>query len=239
MADTSEQAKRTRKLGARLVAGAISNALIYGVPLFLAAWTWNWWRAWVVVAVALLGTIGSLVSLSRASTGLLEERLKLPVQKGQPVADRFVLILLFATYFGLLVFIPLDVFRLHLMSKPGTIASRLGLVLFLVGFWIAHRSLRENAFAAPVIKHQEERKHAVVDTGVYSILRHPMYLGGVILVVGLPLWLESYAGALLAAVPMAVLAARILIEERFLRRELAGYEAYTQKVRFRLIPYVW
>lgn len=239
MANVAERGRLTSKLFVKLIVSALSNAAIYALPLFLVSWNWRWWRAWVVVGIGLLGTVASLLSLSRAGTGLLEERMKPPFQKGQPMTDKIVLILLFVTFFAVLIFVPLDVFRLHLLGRPGTAVSSLGLAMFLVGWWLAHRSLRENAFAAPVVKHQEERRHSVVDTGVYSVVRHPMYLGGVILVIGLPLWLETYSGTLLATVPIAALIARIQIEEGFLRRELDGYEAYTQKVRFRLIPYVW
>jgi protein-S-isoprenylcysteine O-methyltransferase Ste14 len=79
----------------------------------------------------------------------------------------------------------------------------------------------------------------VVDSGVYGVVRHPLYAGTLPLMVGMPLWLESYAAALLAVVPIGTLVVRILIEERFLRRELKGYDAYMKKVRYRLIPYVW
>ena len=66
-----------------------------------------------------------------------------------------------------------------------------------------------------------------------------MYAGAVLLVIGMPLWLESYAAALLASVPIGTLALRIPVEERFLRRELKGYDAYTERVRYRLIPFLW
>jgi protein-S-isoprenylcysteine O-methyltransferase Ste14 len=98
---------------------------------------------------------------------------------------------------------------------------------------------RENAFAAPVVKHQEERGHKVVDTGVYRIVRHPMYAGIFVFAVGMALWLESYAAALTVLVPIGILAVRIAFEERFLRQYLEGYNAYTEKVRYRLIPFVW
>jgi protein-S-isoprenylcysteine O-methyltransferase Ste14 len=70
-------------------------------------------------------------------------------------------------------------------------------------------ALKENAFAAPIVKHQEERNQTVVDRGVYSVVRHPMYAGAVPLLIGIPLWLESYAAALLAIVPILLLAVRI------------------------------
>jgi len=98
---------------------------------------------------------------------------------------------------------------------------------------------RENAFAAPAVKHQKEREHHVVDTGVYAVVRHPMYSGIMLFNLGIALWLESYAGALMTFFPIAFLVVRILFEERFLRRELIGYEAYAAKVPNRLIPFVW
>lgn len=186
----------------------------------------------VMVAIA----VWSSFSLPR---DLLDERFKPPIQKGQPLADKIVLVLLLATFCGLLVFIPLDVFRFHLLAKPGTLVSSLGLVLVIAGCWIIYLALRENTFAAPVVKHQAERHQRVIDTGVYGMVRHPMYAGAVLLLVGLPLWLESYAAALLASVPIGTLAVRIVVEEQFLRRELKGYDAYTERIRYRLILFLW
>jgi protein-S-isoprenylcysteine O-methyltransferase Ste14 len=76
-------------------------------------------------------------------------------------------------------------------------------------------------------------------TGVYGIVRNPMYAGAVLLMIGMPLWLESYAAALFAIVPIILLAVRIVFEEQFLRQELSGYDAYTERVRYKLLPYVW
>jgi protein-S-isoprenylcysteine O-methyltransferase Ste14 len=72
-----------------------------------------------------------------------------------------------------------------------------------------------------------------------SFVRHPLYAGGILFIVGIPLWLESYAGLLLALVPIGALVLRIFIEERFLRRQLEGYEDYRKRVRFRIVPCVW
>jgi protein-S-isoprenylcysteine O-methyltransferase Ste14 len=142
-------------------------------------------------------------------------------------------------FYGLIVFIPLDVFRFQLMAKPGVLVSSSGMLLFLVGWWIVFLALRENTFAAPVVKLQEEREQKVIDTGVYGVVRHPMYAGGILFIVGIPLWLESYAGALLALVPMGSMVVRILVEESFLLRNLKGYEDYMKRVRYRLIPFLW
>jgi protein-S-isoprenylcysteine O-methyltransferase Ste14 len=223
----------------KLAGGIVLNVAIFGVLLFVPASTLRWWRAWVFLGVVFVGAVASTVSLARVDTGLLEERFKPPVQKGQPLADKILVILLLAGFVGMIVFIPMDVFRLRLGAEPGTVVSSLGLVLFVVGWWLMTLALRENAFAAPVVRYQEERHHAVVDTGVYGVLRHPMYAGAVLLLVGMPLWLGSCAAALLTLIPIGTLGVRILVEERFLRRELPGYDDYTKRVRYRLIPLVW
>lgn len=223
----------------KLIAGVVFNVAIFGGLLFLPAGTPDWWRAWVFLGVVFAGTVVSTVSVFGVNKDVLEERFKPPLQKGQPLADKIIVVLLIAVFASLMVFIPLDVFRLHLMAKPGTLVSSSGLVLFVVGWWIMTLALRENAFAAPVVKYQEERQQTAIDSGVYGVVRHPMYAGAVPLLVGMALWLESYSAAMLASLPIGTLAVRILVEERFLREKLAGYDAYTERVRYRLIPLVW
>ncbi len=223
----------------RFIFRIILNVVIFAALLFLPAATLNWWRAWLFIGVVFVGTVWAIVGLSRGHEDLLQERSKLPVQKGQPLADKIIVLFYLITFCGLMVFIPLDAFRFHLMGKPGMIVSSLGLGLLIAGWCIVYLALRENSFAALVVKHQKERQHSLIDTGVYRIVRHPMYAGAVLLMVGIPLWLESYPAALLAGVPVATIALRILFEERFLKRELKGYEAYTEKVRYRLIPHLW
>jgi protein-S-isoprenylcysteine O-methyltransferase Ste14 len=221
------------------IASALFNAAFFGALLFGPAGTLAWGRAWVFVGVTFVATLVTMLSIFPGREDLLRERLKPPIQRGQPLADKVVILVLLATFVGVMVFIPLDVFRFHLMGQPGPVVSWCGLILFVIGWWIISLSFRENAFAAPVVKHQEERHQTVIDSGVYGIVRHPMYAGAIPYFVGMPLWLGSYAAAVLAIVPIAVLALRIVIEERFLKRELRGYDDYTWRVRYRLIPFVW
>jgi len=223
----------------KLILGVVWTTCIYGAVLFLPAGTIHWWRAWVFLGVLAVLTIATMVGVLRTRPALLKERYKGLIQKGQPWTDRVIVLMFVAAYMGSLIFIPLDVFEYHLLPKPSMWVSSFGLVLVVLGWVIISLVFRENAFAAPVVRHQAEREHKVVDTGVYSIVRHPMYLGIFIMNVGIALWLESYAGALLALVPMAVLTVRILFEERFLREELQGYRSYAERVRYRLIPFVW
>jgi protein-S-isoprenylcysteine O-methyltransferase Ste14 len=223
----------------RLIVGIVINVAIFACLLFVPAGTLAWGRAWTFLAVVAIGTLASTLSIARLGGGLLEERFKLPIQEGQPRADKIIVSLLIAEFLGLIAVIPLDVFRLHLMREPPTWVSSCGLVLFILGWWIMTLALRENAFAAPAVRHQQERRQTVVDSGLYGWVRHPMYAGAIPLLLGMPLWLGSYAGALLALAPIFTLAGRSVVEERFLTRELKGYDAYTQRTRYRLIPFLW
>src|SRR5262245_5133845 len=201
---------KTDSFVSKLVFGVIYNLIFFGAMLFLPAGTFDWPRAWVFLGLVLVGATATMLIVFPGREDLLNERFKPPVQKGQPLADKIIVLLLIAAFLGVIVFIPLDVFRFHLMDKPGPLVSSLGLILVIVGWLIISLVFKENAFAAPVVKHQEERHQTVIDTGVYSIVRHPMYAGAILLMIGLPLWLESYAAALLAIVPMTMIVVRIL-----------------------------
>jgi protein-S-isoprenylcysteine O-methyltransferase Ste14 len=223
----------------KVIAGVAFNVALYAVLLFVPAGTLHWWRAWVFLAVTVAVMAMAIFSILPDNADLLSQRAKGIIQKGQPLWDRILVILLVVSFVGQILFIPLDVFRFHLMPKPGGLVSFLGLALYVAGWWIMTLAMKVNPFAVPVVRLQEERHQQVIDTGVYAMVRHPMYAGFVPMVVGPALWLGSYIAALLAIVPIAVLAVRSVFEERFLKRELKGYKTYTEKVRYRLIPFVW
>jgi protein-S-isoprenylcysteine O-methyltransferase Ste14 len=223
----------------KVIAGVVFNVALYALLLFIPAGTLHWWRAWVFLAVTVAVMLVAILGLLPDNADLFSQRAKGIIQKGQPLWDRVLVILLVVSYVGQIVFIPLDVFRLHLVPKPGGLVSFFGIALYVAGWWIMTLAMKVNPFAVPVVRLQEERHQRVIETGVYAVVRHPMYTGFVPMVVGPALWLESYIAAFLPIVPIAVLAVRSVFEERFLKRELRGYEAYTKKVRYRLIPFVW
>ncbi len=229
----------TAMLAFKLISYSVISLCFMGGLLFLPAGTFDWWRAWVLMGVMAAGSALSVLKLFPNHKDLIRERLKSPIQKGQPIADKIIVFFLLLIFYGMFAFIPFDVFRLHLIGKPGPVVSFAGLIMLAVGWWICYLALRENAFAALVVRIQEERRQTVVDSGVYGVVRHPMYAGAILFFLGIPLWLESYAAAILAVSLIFLLMMRITIEEQYLRRKLSGYDAYTKKVRYRLIPYVW
>jgi protein-S-isoprenylcysteine O-methyltransferase Ste14 len=213
----------------KVIAGVVFNVAFYALVLFVPAGTLHWWRAWMFLAVSVAVMAVAIFSILPDNSGLFSERARGVIQKGQPLWDRVLVVLLIVSYVGQIVFIPLDVFRFHLVPKPGEFVSFLGLALYLAGWWIMTLAMKVNPFAVPVVRLQEERHQRVIDTGVYAVVRHPMYAGFVPMVVGPALWLQSYAAALLAIVPIVVLALRSVFEERFLKRELKGYDATRKK----------
>jgi protein-S-isoprenylcysteine O-methyltransferase Ste14 len=224
----------------RVLIRLVADALLVAAALFIAAGTLAWPRAWILIAVLLTVRIASAVAVFRVNPALLRDRAKLPVHAQQPLADRLLVLSVLGTGFiGLPMIAGLDVFRWHAMSPPSPMISALGLVLFTLGWTIKGLALRTNAFATSVIRMQRERDHVLVDRGVYGMVRHPFYSGTVLVVVGTGLWLGSSLAALLSIVPIALVAIRLQVEERFLRRELPGYADYALRVRRRLIPGIW
>ena len=223
----------------KLIGGAIAPVFIFGALLFLPAGTLAWSRAWVFLGTVLICNSVTMVLVFAHNEALLNERYGSPIQKGQPLADKIITNIFVLSFFATIVFIPLDVFRFHLLESPAPIIAFTGLIMFVGGWLLIAMAMHENTFAAPVVKHQEERHQETIGTGVYAVVRHPMYSSLIMLGPGMALWLGSYAATLLSIVPIALIALRIVFEEKFLRRELPGYEAYTHQVRYRLIPFVW
>jgi protein-S-isoprenylcysteine O-methyltransferase Ste14 len=222
----------------KLIYSLVMQGALFGLLLFIPARTLAWPRAWIFIGGVMIGTTVTMFYL-RDSKDLINERLKGPLQRGQPAADKVVTVLFLIAFCALFAFIPLDVFHLHVMGHPGLLMSVFGLVLAAAGWWLVALALHENAFAAGVVKYQKERHQRVIDSGIYSKVRHPMYAGAIPFLIGSCLWLGSDAAALMALIPIAGFALRIQIEERFLCRELAGYQSYTERIRYRLIPHLW
>jgi protein-S-isoprenylcysteine O-methyltransferase Ste14 len=155
------------------------------------------------------------------------------------VADRVVSLFLILTICAWFLFIPIDVFHLRLLPPPHLTISILGAALFLAGFGVLLTALFQNAFAAPIVKDQSDRGQVLIDTGLYGHIRHPFYLGFLFFLVGIGLWLESYASLLALPVVLVFLIVRTFVAEKTLRETLPGYVGYMARVRCRLIPRIW
>jgi protein-S-isoprenylcysteine O-methyltransferase Ste14 len=199
----------------------------------------RWLEGWVFSGwfVGLCTTV--IVWLYRHDPALLAERYRRPGTGGQKGRDEAVVYALGFVFAAWIVTMPLDARRFGWTPAPPVAAKVLGGVLLLAAAFLMFRAFHDNTFASPLVRVQTERKQRVVSTGVYGFVRHPMYLGAILMFVGAPLLLGSAIGLAWAAVMTGLLAFRIVGEERVLTGELEGYAEYRRRVRFRLLPFVW
>ena len=224
----------------RYVLRIAADAIVVAIALFVSSGTLAWWRAWVLLMVLFTIRAVGAIALNRINPALLRERAGLPIHKEQSWSDRVLLTgVLITGFVGLPLIAGLDVFRWQTFPRPPVWLSSIGLLLFALGWTLKGLALRANAFAIAVVRKQREREHAVADTGPYRVVRHPFYAADPLILVGLGLWLESYVAALASVVPIALMVVRLVLEERFLCRELPGYAAYVERVRSRLLPGIW
>lgn len=218
----------------------VADATLVATILFLSAGTLAWWRGWVFVAALLAGRTFAVAFAYPVNPALLRERAGLPLHADQPATDRFLLLGVIATGFlGLPAVAALDRFHWRLLPEPASWLSAAGLALFALGWGLKGCALRANAFATAAVRWQRERNHRVVDVGPYAVVRHPFYAADPLIHLGLSLWLQSYAAALWALVPIALMVVRLMLEERMLCNVLPDYAAYARRVRNRLVPGVW
>jgi protein-S-isoprenylcysteine O-methyltransferase Ste14 len=208
------------------------------VLLFVPAGNWRWTQAWAFLAIFAVGAFAFGVWLWRRDRALLASRLGRPVQPGQPTWDRIFLLTFIPIWCGWLVLMALDAQRWRTSEVP-TAFNVAGAALVIAGFFATLVVFRENSFAAPVVRVQSEREQRLIDTGPYALVRHPMYASGALYLAGMPLLLGSWYGLLVVPLMILGMAARAVLEERLLERELPGYSEYMKRVRYRMIPGVW
>ncbi len=211
------------------------GAIVLGLLLFLPAGTFNYWQAWAFIVVFMTSVSGIGVYLSLKDPALLERRKKFGPGTEQSPTQKIIISVGILADFGLLVFCALD-HRFGWSPAPASV-SVVGDLLVASGLFIDLLVFRENSYGGSTIETVEGQK--VISTGPYSIVRHPMYVGVLIMVIGVPLALDSWWGLVIIALVLPVLMWRILDEEKMLEKDLAGYQQYEQKVRYRLVPLLW
>lgn len=216
---------------ARLVGGGLfAGALVFGTAGTLA-----WPRGWFWCALMGATLLWMFVRIERAHPGLLERRRR--VGKGTPAWDLAVVGVLAMAWLGTVAVAGLDVRA----GRPPLPAWTLpvGVVAHLLGVFVATAGMVANAFFETTVRIQREEGHHVVDVGAYSVVRHPGYVGATLLVLAIPLVLGSARAFLPAGVAVLAVAVRTVLEERFLRANLPGYDDYARRVRWRWVPGVW
>jgi protein-S-isoprenylcysteine O-methyltransferase Ste14 len=229
--------ERERRMIAKLLLQNLIWIVAMGALLFVPAGTLHWPAAWVFLGtVGILGVVGGLW-LAKTDPALLAERMRPMMQDDQPAADKKFMLVFGAAALIWFIAIGLD-HRMYPSEVPEALQA-LGWAMLVLSSGFILWVMRENSFAAPVIKLQAERGHRVVSSGPYAWVRHPMYSGTVLFFIGVPLLLGSWWGLALSPLFIVLFAVRAGIEERTLLAGLPGYADYAARVRYRLLPGVW
>ena len=218
-------------------AQGIALFALFALSLFLPAGTLDWAVGWIYLVLFFVFYLGVSAWLFKHNPGLLQERMQMsqPNQKGW---DKLLFPVLLVLPFVWLIFISLDAVRFHWSPLPIWLQT-IGLVALLTSFLLFFLVFRENSFLSTVVRIQKERGHAVISSGPYHYVRHPMYSAFLIYMTATPLFLGSGYGVVLGLLFMFVLARRAVMEENTLRDELPGYLDYMGQVKYRLVPYIW
>lgn len=210
---------------------------IFALALFIPAGTIAWLSGWIFLALFFGFSLSIFLWLYRHNPGLLRERMRLGTSD-QQAWDKMLFPLIQAYLLAWLVFMSLDAERFHWSSMPIWLQGA-GALILLCSFYLLFLTFRENSYLSPVVRIQDERGQTVISTGPYHYVRHPMYSAILIFIVGTSLLLDSAYGVPIGLLGMLMLARRAVLEETTLSKELPGYAAYKEKVRYRLIPLIW
>ena len=223
------------KVAIQAIASGLIGLVVFGLLVFWPAGTFDYWQGWAFIAVFAASTMIPSLYLAAKNPAALERRMQAgPAAETRPL-QKLIISFAFVSLGATIVVSALD-FRFGWSSVPAAI-SVIGDVLVALGLGISMIVTIQNGYAAANVK--VESGQDLVSTGLYGVVRHPMYFGNVVLMIGIPLALGSYWGLLFVIPGLAVLAARILDEEKVLTQQLAGYRDYAQRVHYRLVPYVW
>jgi protein-S-isoprenylcysteine O-methyltransferase Ste14 len=222
-------------LNIKAFGGLLFLLLVIAALLFIPAWTLDYWQAWTFLAVYFASSLAITLYLMRNDQKLLERRMS-----GGPTAEKETTqkIIMFFTslgFIGLIVFPALD--HRFAWSHMSPYVALAGDVLVMLGSLAIFFVFKENTFSSATIELAPDQK--VISTGPYALVRHPMYAGALVMLLGIPIALGSWWGLLVIVAMMPALIWRLFDEEKFLARNLPGYVEYQRKVQYRLIPLVW
>ena len=222
-------------LSKKALFGLLQLFLTMSAMLFLPAGRLDYWQAWMFLAVYFASSLVITLYLMKNDPKLLARRMS-----GGPTAEKeptqkIIMVFTSLGFISLIVFPALD--HRFAWSHMTPYAALAGDVLVAIGWLVIFLVFKENTFTSATIELAPDQK--VISTGPYALVRHPMYAGAIVMLVGIPIALGSWWGMLVIVAMTPVLIWRLFDEEKFLARNLPGYVEYQDRVRYRLIPLVW
>ena len=220
------------KLFGRAIVRFVCGVVLLGLLLFLPAGTFRWWQAWLMMGILFIPMFAAGLVMLKKSPGLLEKRLNAKEEQGEQKR----VILQSGLMFSFAFIVAGLNFRFGWIKLPNAV-SWAAAGVFLAGYVLYAEVLRENVWLSRTVEVQENQQ--VVDTGLYGIVRHPMYMSTLLLFMSMPLVLGSILSFVIMLAYIPIIARRIRNEEEVLEQGLAGYSEYKMRVRYRVIPFVW
>jgi protein-S-isoprenylcysteine O-methyltransferase Ste14 len=222
-------------LNMRAFGGLLALLAVMAALVFIPAGTLDYWQAWVFLAVWGASGLAVAVYLMQNDPKLLERRMRGGPTAEKETSQKIIMWIVSIGFVAIFVVCALD-HRRHWSAVPGA-AAIAGEFLVALGWLVIFFVFKENTFTAATIELAADQK--VITSGPYAVVRHPMYSGGLIYLLGIPIALGSWWGLLVVLLTLPALIWRLFDEEKFLAKNLPGYPEYRDKVRYRLLPLIW
>ena len=210
----------------------IAGVILLGVLLFLPAWDIKWKNGWILMAILFIPMFAAGIIMYRKAPDLLRSRLNAKEKQSE---QKDVISYSGIMFLAAFIFAGLN-HHFGWTRIPGWLVWA-AVVVFLLAYCLFGEVLRENRYLSRTVEVREDQE--VVSTGLYGMVRHPMYTATVLLFLAMPLVLGSWPSFIIMLVYIPIIVKRIKNEEQVLEEELKGYKKYKEKVKYRLIPYVW
>ncbi len=224
--------KKSSNLKKKTILFFILGVFIVGLMLFLPAGSFKFWQAWIFMIALFTPVVFVVLYFLKNDPGLLERRLKYKEKE----AEQKIIIKIATLIFFIGFLVPGFDYRYGWSNVPIFLVILSNILIFL-GYILIFFVFRENSYTSRIVEVYKKQK--VITTGPYSVVRHPMYTGIILMYISIPTALSSYWALIFFVPVVAVIIPRIFNEEKVLLKGLKGYKEYTKKVKYRLIPYVW
>jgi protein-S-isoprenylcysteine O-methyltransferase Ste14 len=235
----SEVKEPKRMNPALLIMAGIFSVVIQMPLLFFPAGRWDWIEGWIYLIMFFIFIISELLILNQKNPEVIANRMKMKKKKlaKSQGSDKWLFPLISITFISIFL-VPAFDLRYSWTIVPFYVEI-VGFIFLAIAFYFLFRSMLDNAYASKVLDIRKESGHKVIDTGVYSIVRHPMYTGFSLMGFGVALGLGSWWALILAALLVGLLVLRISYEEKMLSEQLEGYSEYKKNIKYKLIPKVY
>ena len=221
-----------KKLFTQAISKYLLGVILVGTILFLPAWSFSYWNAWLFMGILFVPMFIAGIIMLGKNPELLQKRLD---AKEKEAEQKSVVALSGLMFLASFIVAGLD-WRFGWTNMPNWMVW-VAAGLFLLSYLLYAEVLRENTYLSRTIEVQEDQK--VIDSGLYGIVRHPMYMATLVLFLSMPLVLGSLYSFLIMLVYIPIIAKRIRNEEQVLEEGLPGYKEYKQKVKYKVIPFIW